>query len=165
MGNHIEFLKNVPLFETLTEKELDKIANLMKPVKFAKNAKIFSEISKSDEIYIIMTGQVDIVKEGIIGKGNQHITTLKEGHLFGEMAFVDGFTRSASAIAAKNSEVLVLKKEDLISEDLENISREDLLIIHKITVRIVQTISDRLRLTNESFFYTQQSMAMNPFLK
>ncbi|PKK90137.1 MAG: hypothetical protein CVV64_10430 [Candidatus Wallbacteria bacterium HGW-Wallbacteria-1] len=165
MANHIEFLKNVPLFETLSDMELDKIANLMKPEKFRKNAKIFSEISQSNEIYIVMSGQVDIVKEGIIGKGNQHITTLKEGHLFGEMAFVDGFTRSASAIAARDTELLVLKKEDLIKENLDSISREDLLIIHKITVRIVQTISDRLRLTNESFFYTQQSMSMNPFLK
>lgn len=165
MNQHAEFLRNVPLFEGLHDRELEKIAGLMTLKKFKKGEKIFSEISKSNEIYIIMKGLVNIEKEGVIAKANQHIATMKEGHLFGEMAFVDGFTRSASAIARENSDLLVLVREDLVKEDLETMSKEDLLIIHKIFVRIMQTISDRLRLTNETFFYTQQSMSMSPFLK
>jgi CRP-like cAMP-binding protein len=163
--SNVDFLRQVPLFETLSDQELKKVSELMKIKTFNKRDKIFSEISNTSEIYIVKKGLVDIEKEGVIAKGNQHIATMKEGHLFGEMAFVDGYTRSASAIAREKTELFVLEKNDLVKANPDEMTREDLLIVHKIFVRIMQTISDRLRLTNETFFYTQQSMSSNPFLK
>lgn len=163
--SNVQFLRQVPLFESLTDQELLKVSKLMKIKAFKKKEKIFSEISNTSEIYIVKKGLIDIEKEGVINKSNQHIATMKEGHLFGEMAFVDGFTRSASAVAREKTELFVLEKNDLVKSNPEEMSREDLLIVHKIFVRIMQTISDRLRLTNETFFYTQQSMSTSPFLK
>jgi CRP-like cAMP-binding protein len=59
---------------------------------------IFEEGSTGRELYVVLDGKVDIAKmnDGV----RTPIVTLGKGEFFGEMAVIDGSTRSASAIAA-----------------------------------------------------------------
>ncbi len=59
---------------------------------------IFEEGSAGRELYVVLDGKIDIVK--ITGAGKTTIVTLGKGEFFGEMAVIDGSSRSASAIAA-----------------------------------------------------------------
>ena len=59
---------------------------------------IFEEGSTGRDLYVVLDGQVEIAKLGTDRK--TVIVTLGKGEFFGEMAVIDGSSRSATAIAA-----------------------------------------------------------------
>ena len=59
---------------------------------------IFEEGSTGRELFVVLDGQVEIAK--IDGDSKSVIVTLGKGEFFGEMAVIDGSSRSATAIAA-----------------------------------------------------------------
>jgi CRP/FNR family transcriptional regulator, cyclic AMP receptor protein len=59
---------------------------------------IFEEGSTGRELFVVLEGKIDIVK--ITGPTKTLIVTLGKGEFFGEMAVIDGSSRSATAIAA-----------------------------------------------------------------
>ncbi|MDB5567996.1 MAG: cyclic nucleotide-binding protein [Tardiphaga sp.] len=59
---------------------------------------IFEEGSTGRELFVVLNGKVDIVKN--TGVSRTLIVTLDKGEFFGEMAVIDGSARSATAIAA-----------------------------------------------------------------
>lgn len=65
---------------------------------YAASEVIFEEGSTGRELFVVLDGKVDIVKNS--GADRAVIVTLGKGEFFGEMAVIDGSSRSASAIAA-----------------------------------------------------------------
>src|SRR5579885_1684264 len=61
---------------------------------------IFEEGTTGRELYVVLDGEVEIAK--ITGGSKTVIITLGKGEFFGEMAVIDGSSRSATAIAATN---------------------------------------------------------------
>ena len=59
---------------------------------------IFEEGSTGRDLYVVLDGKVDIAK--VNGPNKTVIVTLGKGEFFGEMAVIDGSSRSATAIAA-----------------------------------------------------------------
>lgn len=59
---------------------------------------IFEEGSSGRELYVVLEGTVEIARVGASPK--TVIVTLGKGEFFGEMAVIDGSSRSATAIAA-----------------------------------------------------------------
>ena len=59
---------------------------------------IFEEGSTGRELFVVLDGKVDIAK--VHGAEKTVIVTLSKGEFFGEMAVIDGSSRSATAIAA-----------------------------------------------------------------
>ena len=59
---------------------------------------IFEEGSTGRDLYVVLDGNVEIVK--INGSQKTVIVTLGKGEFFGEMAVIDGSARSATAISA-----------------------------------------------------------------
>ena len=59
---------------------------------------IFEEGSTGRELFVVLDGQVEIAK--VNGASKTVIVTLGKGEFFGEMAVIDGSSRSATAIAA-----------------------------------------------------------------
>jgi CRP-like cAMP-binding protein len=82
-------------------------------VECAANTIIIEEGSKGDWVYVVLEGQVKVKKR--TPKGMVVIDTLKEGDLFGEIAFFEGEAdRSATVMAAEGSVRLgILDKEVL----------------------------------------------------
>jgi CRP-like cAMP-binding protein len=59
---------------------------------------IFEEGSTGRELFVVLDGKIDIVKNS--GTDKTVIVTLGKGEFFGEMAVIDGSSRSATAVAA-----------------------------------------------------------------
>lgn len=59
---------------------------------------IFEEGSTGRELFVVLDGEVEIAK--VTGASKTVIVRLGKGEFFGEMAVIDGSSRSASAIAA-----------------------------------------------------------------
>ena len=59
---------------------------------------IFEEGSSGRELYVVLDGKVEITR---VGSGRKTVlAALGKGEFFGEMAVIDGSSRSATAIAA-----------------------------------------------------------------
>lgn len=79
--------------------------------KFPKGAKIFREGEPGTYAYLIEHGKVEI---SAATKGAKfELSTLGPGELFGEMALIDNHSRSATATALEDTEVIPLEKGTL----------------------------------------------------
>ena len=88
---------------------------LLKKIGFAKRYKeedfICREKDPGDEMYIVLSGKVDIMLDSIDGS-TMKVGTVEPGGFFGEMSILEGLPRSASAVASEDVVVLVIKKEN-----------------------------------------------------
>jgi CRP-like cAMP-binding protein len=66
--------------------------------EFSVGDVIFEEGSTGRDLFVVLDGQVEIAK--VNGSQKTVIVTLGKGEFFGEMAVIDGSSRSATAIAA-----------------------------------------------------------------
>jgi len=140
---NVELLKNVYLFKDLSMSELVEVLKICHQMEFPENHVIFQEGEAGDRCYIIEDGAVRISKY-IPNMGEEALAVLKNGSYFGEMALIDGSTRSATAIANVKTACLVINKADLdglltANKDLGN----------KLLMVFCKTLSQRLRETNE----------------
>lgn len=99
---------------------------------------IFTEGSPASTLYIIFSGAVNITKE--VDGQNVLVTQLGVNDMFGDMALIDGKTRSATATATEPTECYVMEVSDLN----ERINEIDPLLR-----RVFLMICERLRTTTE----------------
>lgn len=133
------FLRGIPLFEDLAEKELKKVEALIHRRTYQQGEFVFSEGEPGAGMYIIKKGQVEIFWKD--GRGNEKaVSTLKEGDFFGDLALLDDSPRSASARCRDEAELLALMRSDLF-----DIINRDPLTGSKILMKLALIISLRLR--------------------
>lgn len=145
----IDILKNVKFFDTLTEDELKEIASFSKPEEYKEGETIFSEGDEGERLFVILSGAVRISKT-IPGMGEEALCVLRTGDYFGEMALIDNAPRSADARTHEDASLMTLSKKDL-----ETLMSEKKDMGYKILSKFVETLSQRLRDTNDkirSFF-------------
>lgn len=118
MDNIVNFLKQSDIFYQFTPTQLEMVGNVCQEVVFNANETIFQENSSSNELYVIVQGEVDILINRITvgnGKNETAVARLRRGQSFGEVALVDEGLRSASARAAqKDTRLLVIQRDKLI---------------------------------------------------
>jgi CRP/FNR family transcriptional regulator, cyclic AMP receptor protein len=139
----IDLLKNIHLFENLSERELEKIQKIVRREAHAKDTVMFFEGDPGNRCYVITAGEVRISKF-IPNIGEEALAVLKAGDYFGEMALIDNFPRSAHAIANTDIDVLAIDKTDL-----DKIMITDRDLGYKLLWSFTKTLSKRLRETNE----------------
>ncbi len=103
------FLKRIPLFSKMSLAQLRAIAGQLIERHFAAAETIFDEGDFSRDLYLIVTGQVDIVQQR--GDTLQTLVTLHDGDYFGDMAIFEERPRSAGAVAASDARLLMLSPE------------------------------------------------------
>jgi CRP-like cAMP-binding protein len=142
--NTSELLKNVYLFNDLSKPELDKILGLAYDKEFGKEEAVFHEGEIGDALFIVMEGQIRI-STMVPGVGEEALAVLKPGAYFGEMALIDDFPRSASAIAHEGPVKLLA----IYKRDFKKLMAEDKEMAYKLMSVFIRTLSSRLRETDE----------------
>ena len=107
-------LKSVSLFYDLSEKELGYISSRMITKNFETASLIFMENSEGEKCFFVSEGSVKVTRLSKDGK-EVILAMLNKGEFFGEMALLDGESRSANVIALEKTEVLTLNREDFLS--------------------------------------------------
>jgi CRP/FNR family cyclic AMP-dependent transcriptional regulator len=138
-----DLLKKIPLFENLSEYELEEIQKICAKEVHAKDTIMFLEGDPGNRCYVIVRGEVRISKY-IPNIGEEALAVLKPGDYFGEMALIDNFPRSANAVANTDIEVLAINKADL-----DKVLIADREMGYKLLWTFTRTLSKRLRETNE----------------
>ncbi len=134
-----DLLKSVSLFADLEEGELERFSRVAVPRSFPAGTRVFHEGDRSDACYIVREGSFRVTREHSDGRAIT-LATLGPGEVFGELAMLDGDTRSASAEALSDGELLALPATDVRS----------LLARHpEISVKLVAALVRRLRAANE----------------
>lgn len=111
MGN-LNLLKKLYLFKDLSAGELEHISSAAKTINCGPGDEIFSQGDRATGLYIIQTGTVKIHQLSEGGESVE-ITRVGAGSHFGEMSFLDGEPRSASATAIEQSEIVVINYDQL----------------------------------------------------
>lgn len=115
--------KQTDIFYDLPSSEMETIQALCQERRCNAGDLIFEENTASDELYVIVQGEVEIqVDPALVGDagarptGPVTIATLRRGQSFGEVALVDQGLRSATArSAANNTVLLVIPRDKLIA--------------------------------------------------
>lgn len=81
--------------------------------KYREGEMVFEQGDQVKEMYIIRSGKVRIFRE--TDEGEVVFANLGPNEFFGEMAFFGNLTRSASAKAMEDSELLVVDRETLMN--------------------------------------------------
>ena len=107
----IELLKKVELFSELSLEELKKVRAEMIVKKFSKNETILYEEDTNKYMYVILEGNIKVVK--MTEDGKEIILAVHEsGDSFGEISLIDGKTTTASVLAIKDSIIAVMTREN-----------------------------------------------------
>jgi CRP/FNR family transcriptional regulator, cyclic AMP receptor protein len=114
-------LEQADIFAELQSSELALIASISHIHEYGTDEIIFEENSASNELYIIVDGEVDLkVDPALLGEqatsGRMTLTTLRRGQSFGEMALVDMGLRSATATSAQHETRLVVIPRDRLMD-------------------------------------------------
>ncbi|HEY0881268.1 MAG TPA: cyclic nucleotide-binding domain-containing protein [Archangium sp.] len=107
--DRVALVSSSPLFEMLSNQELEDVCALLTPKSLAAGAVIFAEGSLGDGLYVIEAGEVEVFHSGSL----EPIATLSSGECFGEMALVDKEYRSATVRARTDVQLLHLSPEGL----------------------------------------------------
>ncbi|OQY26914.1 MAG: hypothetical protein B6244_12090 [Candidatus Cloacimonetes bacterium 4572_55] len=134
-------LRKVPIFTSLSLEQLKTLSTICTEKQINKGIKLFSEGEPGDRMYVILDGEIDIIKD--YGRKNQiYLTTLKSSASIGEMSiFNDSERRSASAVAREKTRLLMIEKREMKA------------LIYRypdISFSIIQGLSDKIRQSNQN---------------
>jgi CRP-like cAMP-binding protein len=107
----VELLAGAPLFRTLAPADLASCAARFREARFSKGAMLFARGDPGTHLYLVSTGQVRLAVATSEGR-ELSFQIAGAGSLFGEIAVLDGWPRSAEAIALTETSVYTLERSD-----------------------------------------------------
>jgi nucleotide-binding universal stress UspA family protein len=110
-----DLLAQTPLFAELTQDELRRLAEAARLRSYPPGEVIVREGDQSAGCFIILTGQVEVVK-GADTVQPTVLARLGRGEVFGEMAMLDEHPRSATVRALEATECVGLRRADFMAE-------------------------------------------------
>lgn len=113
MASATHLLADVTIFSLLDDREREALAQLLEPESFRKGETIYDYGDPGEKIYIVRSGLAEVWIENDEG----HRLVVSEpcaGDVFGEISFLDGGPRSATARALEDTECLTLTREHLL---------------------------------------------------
>ena len=149
------YFKNSPIFSDLNEFDriqLEKKSNIN---IFEPGDTIIEQGDDSNTVYFLISGTVHVLD---YSRSHRAVTyaSLKDGEMFGEMAAIDGFPRSAWVCAISTCKIISLPGSTFINILKNNAD---------ISLKILAKLSSRLRLSDEkitdvSLFGTEQRVCL-----
>jgi len=110
----IEFLRNIQLFSSLSDEELDQVCSKVIVEEFKKNEIILHEEDTNDFMYIILLGKVKVVQTTEDGK-EIILAIHRPDEIFGEISLIDGKTSPATVLATEDSLIAIISKNEFYS--------------------------------------------------
>jgi CRP-like cAMP-binding protein len=108
----VELLARVPVFATLEQSDLERIAQLAVPRQFEPGQAVFREGDQSDTCYIVREGHARAVRSHGDGR-TITLATFGPGDIFGELAMFEDERRSATVEAIEPIGVVAVLGPDM----------------------------------------------------
>jgi CRP/FNR family transcriptional regulator, cyclic AMP receptor protein len=128
------------LISTMPERALDDLVKFSTVVRFEPHRDVFNKGEPGDCLYGILSGRVRIYSTSPEGSEIM-LNVLETGELFGEIAILDGRTRTASAAAMERADLLRIHRDHFLPYVKAN---PDLIL------GMLSLLCDRLRWTSST---------------
>ncbi len=135
LEKQLSLLRSIPLFEGLSSEQLAKVASLVAVRQYPARAVVVSQGEPANALFGIMRGRLKVVSSGPDGRDTV-LGIMGQGEVFGEVALLDGGTRSATCTAVEPCELMAIDREPFL-ELLEQSPG--------IAVKLLHVLSGRLR--------------------
>jgi len=132
------FVKEIELFQGLTEQELGILSKSLVEATFNRNDLLFEENGERKDLFLIYEGEVELFKKNLYGE-EKRLSYFTKGDFLGEGSWASDSKHSTSARATEKTRVLSIKKEYFIQSGASAL---------KIFSNIAQVISRRMRHAN-----------------
>ena len=131
-------LQRSPLFRGLPLPSLERVAALATQRAYRNGEVVFSQGDAGDALHAVVTGRIRISTGAADGR-EIFLNIMEPGDTFGEIALLDGGTRTASAVAIADSQLVSLRREHLAAL----LEREP-----KVALELLRLCGERLRWTS-----------------
>ena len=135
-------LHEIAIFEGRKAETMAALEACMEKRHVKKGETIFVSGDSGDELFLIRRGAVRIVLP-LNDRQNIHLSTFGRGNFFGEMAFLDGASRSADAMAHNDVELFVLPRKNF-----DKLATEHKVMALNLLEGIASELATRLRYAN-----------------
>lgn len=131
-------LQRSPLFRGLAPAVFERIAALATQRGYARGEVVFSQGDAGDALYAVVTGRIRISTGAADGR-EIFLNIMEPGDTFGEIALLDGGTRTATATATDAAELVSIRRAPLF----ELLEREP-----RAALELLRLCGERLRWTS-----------------
>lgn len=142
-----EVLGRMPLFARLGDRELLRVMQSVEVRKYDDGQTVIREGDKGDELFIVLSGKVDV------SRGGETLTRLGAGEHFGEMALIRAVPRSATVTSDGGAELIVIRRQDFFE-----ILRNEHEIAVKMLWQFLGVLADRLDQTSSELRHAKQEL-------
>jgi CRP-like cAMP-binding protein len=145
-------------FCNLNEDEKKLVMDRMHRESFSMGQYVFKGDETGEKLYVVEKGAVSLIKS--IGADlDKTVLIAPEGTIFGEFSFIDGRTRSASALVTVGAVLLSLDRKDFdaLTEQYPAIGR-------KLYNNLLFTVTQRLRRSSEAHWKTIENVIKNEMM-
>jgi uncharacterized membrane protein len=113
MSTTVTMIGEVPIFGLLDDEEREALAQMMDCRDFKEGEIIFHYGDSGGEIFILRNGSVELFIESMEGQ-KIVISENEKGDVIGELSFLDGGARTATALAREATQTLVMHRDRLL---------------------------------------------------
>ena len=113
MPCNADALAAVRLFELLDKEDIETLAAVIDSIKISAGEILFRVGEPGDSLFIVETGEVELFINDTTGQ-KIVLTVAERDDFFGDLSMLDNRPRSATARALKDTELLVLDRDDLL---------------------------------------------------
>lgn len=110
-ATEVMFLRLIDLFCTLTESELRRISDQMRPCLLEGGVPVVRQGERGDSLYIVHEGLLKVTIEN--DNGTTEVGRIRPGQFFGEMSLMTGAPRSATVTPMVDSKAYEISREVL----------------------------------------------------
>jgi CRP/FNR family cyclic AMP-dependent transcriptional regulator len=136
----LKMLRKIPFLGQLQLKDLREIHKISRIKEYGPGEIIFTKAQAANQMFVVLSGRVKIFTHSG-GKKRKTFAYLDSGDFFGEMALLEGKTRSASAEAVSYARLLVITQSEF---------RKLLIGDPQMALYLLRTVCARLRKANEA---------------
>ncbi len=144
---NLQNLRKSPLFEGLSDQELQQLVDNAEHVTFRAGDILMQQGEPGDSAHVILNGGFEIQKQS--GQSVITIDVGKPGEIIGEMALLSNAPRSATVVAITESKTLCISQE-AFEKLLSTSPSATLAVLRWVMARLSQ---------NESLLHQQEKMA------
>jgi CRP-like cAMP-binding protein len=131
-------ISEIPLFDTLNHDETQEMEKRLILKDVEEGAVIYKQGSSGRSVCFVVDGELAVIKRA--DDGDVKIATVEKGDSVGEVAIIDGLTRSADVLASTDATVLILKHDEF-----EKLVEEHPTIGVKVLKSLAKSLSHTLR--------------------
>ncbi len=138
MEDRYEIFRQLDIFNTLSDGEIEKLNSISSEVKFKAEERVITEGDSHDFFYVVEKGGLRVTRNHIL------LSVLTAGSIVGELSLLDGGPASATVITVEDTVLIRIGFSDL--QGLMDKEKDMALKVYK---SFSKTLSMRLRDANE----------------